>query len=66
MIKEKITIFTDISDRNPIRRVHITVGDVFDFHQEYGDDDDLEEVLGSVAIGIYNKFREKARSIAGD
>ncbi len=59
MNKEKITIFTDISDRNPIRRVHITVGDVFDYHEEYGDDDDLEKVLSSVAIGIHNKFKSK-------
>ncbi len=58
MITEKITITTDISDSQPVRRVHIKVGNRFDFHQTYGDDDNLEEVLGSVAIGIENKFRE--------
>ncbi len=59
MIKEKIIITTDISPHDPIRRVHIQIGDEHDFHQIYGEDDDLEEVLGSVAIGIQNKLKGK-------
>ncbi len=62
MIKEKIIITTEISNKNPIRRVHIVVGDVFDYHEEYGDDDELATVLRSVVLGIENKFRAKKKN----
>lgn len=58
MTKEKITITSDISVKNPIRRVHVKVGAVLDYREEYGDDDKLSAVLHSIGIGIENKLAE--------
>ncbi len=55
MTKDKITITTDISSFDPVRRVHIQVGKICDYYETYGETDDLANVLNSVAIGIKNK-----------
>jgi hypothetical protein len=57
MIKEKIIITTDIIESRPFRRVHVQAGEKIDFYLTFGDDDDLEKVLGSVGIAIKNELR---------